>query len=193
MIKKDYYYRKAKKERYRSRAAFKLKQLNEKFRIVKKGGTVLDLGAAPGGWMQVLREIVADEGLVVGVDLDDIRPFKFENIKAIKGDFTKDEVAGEIKKIIDSADAVVSDASPDISGVWDVDHFRSVELSRSALSIARDILKPGGNFLVKVFQGGETEDFFREVKGTFSYTKRTKPRASRDQSSEIYIVAKGVR
>lgn len=193
MIKKDYYYRKAKKERYRSRAAFKLKQLNEKFRIVKKGGTVLDLGAAPGGWMQVLREIVADEGLVVGVDIDDIRPFKFENIKAIKGDFTKDEVAGEIKKIIDSADAVVSDASPDISGVWDVDHFRSVELSRSALSIARDILKPGGNFLVKVFQGGETEDFFREVKGTFSYTKRTKPRASRDQSSEIYIVAKGVR
>ncbi|MEE9564345.1 MAG: SAM-dependent methyltransferase [Candidatus Hydrothermarchaeaceae archaeon] len=193
MIKKDYYYRKAKKERYRSRAAFKLKQLNEKFRIVKKGGTVLDLGAAPGGWMQVLREIVADEGLVVGVDLDDIRPFKFENIKAIKGDFTKDEVAGEIKKIIDSADAVVSDASPDISGVWDVDHFRSVELSRSALSIARDILKPGGNFLVKVFQGGETEDFFREVKGTFSYTKRTKPRASRDQSSEIYIVAKGLR
>lgn len=193
MIKKDYYYRKAKKKRYRSRAAFKLKQLNEKFRIVKKGDVVLDLGAAPGGWMQVLREIVADEGLVVGVDLDDIRPFKFENIKAIKGDFTKDEVAGEIKKIIDSADAVVSDASPDISGVWDVDHFRSVELSRSALSIARDILKPGGNFLVKVFQGGETEDFFREVKGTFSYTKRTKPRASRDQSSEIYIVAKGVR
>ncbi len=193
MIKKDYYYRKAKKERYRSRAAFKLKQLNEKFRIVKKGGVVLDLGAAPGGWMQVLREIVAEEGLVVGVDLDDIKPFKFENIKAIKGDFTKDEVAGEIKKIIDSADAVVSDASPDISGVWDVDHFRSVELSRSALSIARDILKPGGNFLVKVFQGGETEDFFREVKGTFSYTKRTKPRASRDQSSEIYIVAKGVR
>lgn len=193
MIKKDYYYRKAKKERYRSRAAFKLKQLNEKFRIVKKGGVVLDLGAAPGGWMQVLREIVADEGLVVGVDLDDIKPFKFENIKAIKGDFTKDEVAGEIKKIIDSADAVVSDASPDISGVWDVDHFRSVELSRSALSIARDILKPGGNFLVKVFQGGETEDFFREVKGTFSYTKRTKPRASRDQSSEIYIVAKGLR
>lgn len=193
MIKKDYYYRKAKKERYRSRAAFKLKQLNEKFRIVKKGDVVLDLGAAPGGWMQVLREIVADEGLVVGVDLDDIKPFKFENIKAIKGDFTKDEVAGEIKKIIDSADAVVSDASPDISGVWDVDHFRSVELSRSALSIARDILKPGGNFLVKVFQGGETEDFFREVKGTFSYTKRTKPRASRDQSSEIYIVAKGLR
>lgn len=143
--------------------------------------------------MQVLREIVADEGLVVGVDLDDIKPFKFENIKAIKGDFTKDEVAGEIKKIIGSADVVVSDASPDISGVWDVDHFRSVELSRSALSIARDILKPGGNFLVKVFQGGETEDFFREVKGTFSYTKRTKPRASRDQSSEIYIVAKGLR
>jgi 23S rRNA (uridine2552-2'-O)-methyltransferase len=193
MNRKDYYYKRAKKERYRSRAAFKLKQLNEKFKIIKKGDVALDLGAAPGGWMQVLREIVAEEGFVLGVDLDDIKPFKFENVKAIKGDFTKDEVAGEIKEIIDSADAVVSDASPDISGVWDVDHFRSVELSRSALSIARDILKPGGNFLVKSFQGGEIEDFFSEVKGTFSYTKRTKPKASRDQSSEIYIVAKGLK
>jgi len=193
MIEKDYYYRKAKKEKYRSRAAFKLKQLNRKFKIIKKGDVVLDLGAAPGGWMQVLREIVTEKGLVLGVDLKNIKPLKFENVKTIKGDFTKNEVIDEIKEIVRSADAVVSDASPDISGVWDIDHFRSVELSRNALSIARDTLKPGGNFLVKIFQGGETEEFFKEVKETFSYTKRTKPKASRGQSSEIYIAAKGFR
>jgi len=193
MIEKDYYYRKAKKEKYRSRAAFKLKQLNRKFKIIKKGDVVLDLGAAPGGWMQVLREIVTEKGLVLGVDLKNIKPLKFENVKTIKGDFTKNEVIDEIKETVRSADAVVSDASPDISGVWDIDHFRSVELSRNALSIARDTLKPGGNFLVKIFQGGETEEFFKEVKETFSYTKRTKPKASRGQSSEIYIAAKGFR
>jgi 23S rRNA (uridine2552-2'-O)-methyltransferase len=193
MIKKDYYYRKAKQEKYRSRAAFKLKQLNKKFKIVKKGDVVLDMGAAPGGWMQVLREIVGDKGLVLGVDLNDIRPIKSENVRAIKGDFTKAEVAREIKGIIQRADAVVSDASPDISGVWDIDHFRSVELSRNALLIARDVLKPGGNFLIKVFQGAETEEFFREVKDAFGYAKRTKPKASRDTSAEIYIVGKGLR
>jgi 23S rRNA (uridine2552-2'-O)-methyltransferase len=193
MIKKDYYYRKAKQEKYRSRAAFKLKQLNKKFKIVKKGDVVLDMGAAPGGWMQVLREIVGDKGLVLGVDLNDIRPIKSENVRAIKGDFTKAEVAREIKGIIPRADAVVSDASPDISGVWDIDHFRSVELSRNALLIARDVLKPGGNFLIKVFQGAETEEFFREVKDAFGYAKRTKPKASRDTSAEIYIVGKGLR
>ncbi len=190
---KDHYYRKAKKEKYRSRASFKLKQLNKKFNIIKRGDVVLEIGAAPGGWTQVLREIVTGKGFVLGVDLKNIKPLKFENVKTIKGDFTKDEVIDEIKGIIHGADAVVSDASPDISGVWDIDHFRSVELSRGALSIARDILKPGGNFLVKVFQGAETEEFFREVKETFSYTKRTKPKASREQSSEIYIAAKGFR
>lgn len=190
---KDHYYRKAKKEKYRSRASFKLKQLNKKFNIIKRGDVVLEIGAAPGGWTQVLREIVTEKGFVLGVDLKNIKPLKFENVKTIKGDFTKDEVIDEIKGIIHGADAVVSDASPDISGVWDIDHFRSVELSRGALSIARDILKPGGNFLVKVFQGAETEEFFREVKETFRYTKRTKPKASREQSSEIYIAAKGFR
>lgn len=188
---KDHYYRKAKQERYRSRAAYKLKQLNRKFRIVKPKDVVLDLGAAPGGWTQVLRDLVGPKGFVLGVDLQDIRPFTFENVRFIKGDFSKDEIIDEIKGIIPSVDAVVSDASPDISGVWDIDHFRSVELSRNALSIAGEILKPGGTFLIKIFQGSETEDFFREVKDTFSYARRAKPKASRDQSSEIYIAAKG--
>jgi 23S rRNA (uridine2552-2'-O)-methyltransferase len=193
MNRKDYYYKKAKQEKYRSRAAYKLKQLNGKFRILKKGDVVLDLGAAPGGWLQVLREMVGEKGFVLGVDLNEIRPLKIENVRAIKGDFTRPEIIDEIKNTIKSADVVVSDASPDISGVWDIDHFRSVELSRNALTLAKDILKPGGNFLIKIFQGAETDDFFMEVKEAFNYTKRTKPKASRDASSEIYIVGKGLK
>jgi 23S rRNA (uridine2552-2'-O)-methyltransferase len=193
MNRKDYYYKRAKQEKYRSRASYKLKQLNAKFKIIKKGHKVLDLGAAPGGWMQVLREFVGSEGFVLGVDLSDIRPMEFENTEAIKGDFTTPEVIAKIKEKIEKADVVVSDASPDISGVWDIDHTLSVELSRGALRLAKDILKPGGNFLIKVFQGGEVDDFYREVKAAFNYAKRTKPKASRDTSSEIYIVGKGLR
>ncbi len=193
MNRKDYYYKKAKQEKYRSRAAYKLKQLNGKFKIIKKGDTVLDLGAAPGGWLQVLRGMVGEKGFVLGVDLSEIYPLKFENVATIRGDFTSPEIIEEIKNTIKSADAVVSDASPDISGVWDIDHFRSVELSRNALALAKDILKPGGNFLIKIFQGAETDEFFKEVKTAFNYAKRTKPKASRDASSEIYIVGKGVR
>ena len=188
--KKDYYYKKAKAEDYRSRAAFKLKQLNEKFRLIKRGDRVLDLGAAPGGWMQVTREIVGREGFVVGVDIEHIQDFGVENLKAIRGDFTKGETVDEIKAALPKADVVISDASPDISGVWDIDHFRSVELCRSALKIAKEVLKPGGNFLVKIFQGGEAEEFFREVKKEFSYVKMTKPKASKNRSSEMYIIGK---
>lgn len=189
--KREYYYKKAKKEKYRSRAAYKLKQLNRKFDLIRRGDKVLDLGAAPGGWMQVSREAAGQEGFVLGVDLDEIKDFGLENVKSIQGDFTEEEMVGRIKTLLPKADVVISDASPDISGVWDIDHFRSVELCRSALAIAREILKPGGNFLAKVFQGGGLEDFFREVKGEFSYAKRTKPRASRGRSAEVYIIGKG--
>jgi 23S rRNA (uridine2552-2'-O)-methyltransferase len=189
--KREYYYKKAKKEKYRSRAAYKLKQLNRKFDLIRRGDKVLDLGAAPGGWMQVSREAAGQEGFVLGVDLDEIKDFGLENVKGIQGDFTEEEMVGRIKTLLPKADVVISDASPDISGVWDIDHFRSVELCRSALAIAREILKPGGNFLAKVFQGGGLEDFFREVKGEFSYAKRTKPRASRGRSAEVYIIGKG--
>ncbi len=193
MYRKDYYYKRAKREKYRSRASYKLKQLNEKFKIIKKGHTVLDLGAAPGGWMQVLRELVGDEGMVLGVDLSRIMPLEFENVVTIEGDYTTPGVISRIKEKIEKADAVVSDASPDISGVWDIDHIRSVELSRSALALAKDVLKPNGNFLIKVFQGAEADDFYREVKAAFNYAKRTKPKASRDTSAEIYIVGKGLK
>jgi 23S rRNA (uridine2552-2'-O)-methyltransferase len=188
---RDYYYKKAKKEKYRSRAAYKLKQLNKKFGLIKKGDKVLDLGAAPGGWMQVSRELIGDEGFVLGVDLKEIKEFPQENVKTILGDFTKKETFEEIKSIMPRADVVISDASPEISGAWDIDHFRSVELCRNALEISKKILRPGGNLLLKIFQGKEAQEFFEEVKKNFRYTKRTKPKASRGKSAEIYIIAKG--
>jgi 23S rRNA (uridine2552-2'-O)-methyltransferase len=188
--KKDYYYRRAKAEEYRSRAAFKLKQLNKKFRLIKKGDAVVDLGAAPGGWMQVARELVGDRGFVLGVDIARIEPFPVENIAIIRGDFTSPEVVDEIVEAVGRADVLISDASPDISGVWSIDHFRSLELAAQALELCRKVLRPGGNFLVKVFQGEGLEDFVREVRKNFGYVKVTKPRASRSKSSEVYIIGK---
>lgn len=189
--KRDYYYRKAKAEEYRSRASFKLKQLNERFGLIKKGDKVLDLGAAPGGWMQVVREIVGSNGLVLGVDLVKIQEFELENVRSLQGDFTQQYTIEKIREILPSCDVIISDASPDISGVWDIDHFKSVELCRSVLSIAEEILKPNGNFLVKIFQGEHAGEFFGEVRGKFAYAKMTKPKASRSGSAEVYIAAKG--
>ncbi|MFH1773360.1 MAG: RlmE family RNA methyltransferase [Methanobacteriota archaeon] len=189
--KRDYYYKKAKEEEYRSRASFKLRQLNERFSLIKRGDKILDLGAAPGGWMQVAREIAGSRGFVLGVDLAKIQDFGFENVKSIQGDFTQKETIENIKEILPGCDVIISDASPDISGVWDIDHFRSVELCRSVLTIADGILKPGGNFLIKIFQGEHTSEFLNEVKKKFGYVKATKPKASRSGSAEIYIAAKG--
>ncbi len=189
--KKDYFYRKAKAENYRSRASFKLKQLDRKFRIIKKGDRVLDLGAAPGGWMQVARERVGDEGSVLGVDIVKIQEFEYDNMEWIQGDLTKEETIDEIKRRMPSADVVISDASPDISGVWDIDHFRSVDLCKNVFKIAKDILTPGGNILIKIFQGEHTKEFYDEIRSSFSYSKITKPKASRGQSAEVYIVGKG--
>ena len=122
-----------------------------------------------------------------------MEPFPGENIIAIRGDFTTPGTLEEIRRRIAQADVVISDASPDISGVWEIDHVRSIELCRTALAMARGILKPGGNFLAKVFQGAEVEVLLKEVKAAFTYVKMTKPQASRSQSAEMYIVAKGKR
>ncbi|MFQ5800527.1 MAG: SAM-dependent methyltransferase [Candidatus Hydrothermarchaeales archaeon] len=190
--KKDYYYKKAKSEAYRSRASFKLKQLNKRFRLMKEKDAVLDLGAAPGGWMQVAGEIVGEEGIVMGVDIVEIEPFEEKNLLSIKGDITKKETIENVKARCRSFDVVICDASPDISGVWDVDHFNSVELARHALRISKEVLKEGGNFLVKVFQGSMVNEFVGEVRREFEFTKVSKPKASRSRSAEIYVVGKGL-
>ncbi|MFB3765535.1 MAG: 23S rRNA (uridine(2552)-2'-O)-methyltransferase [Methanotrichaceae archaeon] len=184
---RDHYYWKAKEEGYRARSAYKLLQINERFHLIKKGDSVVDLGAAPGGWLQVAKRISG--GKVVGVDLAEIEPIP--GVITFKADITRESTVDLIKGAIGgSADVVICDAAPNLSGTWDVDHARSIDLSRSALTIAKKLLKPGGNLLVKVFQGDMFNDYLRDVKCEFSRVQAHSPQASRKESAEIYLIAK---
>ena len=187
--KRDYYYKKAKEEKYRSRAAYKLLQVVEKHHFIKKGDVVVDLGAAPGGWVQAARRIVGSKGFVLGVDLRPIEPFPEHNVRTITGDITEQEALQQILEFLPrKADAVISDASPNISGIWEVDHARQIDLAQHALEIALETLKPSGNFFVKVFQGDMLNDFINKVKQYFEVVKIIKPKASRAKSSEMFIL-----
>ena len=187
--KKDYYYKKAKEEKYRSRAAYKLFQAVKKYKFIGKGDTVVDLGAAPGGWIQAASKIVGKEGFVLGVDLKPIDPFSQDNIHTIVGDINDEETLEQILKILpEKADVVISDVSPNISGIWEVDHARQIDLAERSLEIALDILKPSGNFFVKVFQGDLFNDFVNKVEKHFRIVKIFKPKASRPKSSEMFVL-----
>ena len=186
--RQDYYYWKAKKLGYRSRAAFKLLQMNKTFKLIREGDYVLDLGASPGGWSQVAAELGAR---VVAVDINPMKPI--EGVTFIRGDITKPETLEEIKKIVEEYDVVLCDASPKISGKWTIDHLLSVDLARSAFNIAKQVLKPGGNFVVKIFQGEEIQNVYNEFKPFFRFKKFHSPKASRKKSAEIYFVGKGFR
>ncbi|MCK4933060.1 RlmE family RNA methyltransferase [Candidatus Bathyarchaeota archaeon] len=192
--KRDYYYRKAKEEKYRSRASYKLLEVVWKYHFLNEGDVVVDLGAAPGGWLQAARKTVGGEGFVLGVDFNIIQPVEEANVCAIIGDITQPETIKKIKEILPSlADAVISDVSPNVSGVWEVDHARQIELARSSLAIAAEILRSGGNFFVKVFQGDMFDDFIREVKNYFRRVKIIKPKASRAKSAEIFVLGMGMK
>jgi len=187
--KRDYYYRKAKEEKYRSRAAYKLIQAVKKYDFIHSGDVVVDLGSAPGGWLQVARQIVGEEGFVLGVDLREVKPLNYENVHVIIGDIREEETLKRIRAILPRpADAVISDISPNISGIWELDHIRQIELAEFALEIALDVLKAGGNFFTKVFQGELFNQFLDTVKKYFSRVEIFKPKASRKESAEIYIL-----
>lgn len=185
---KDYFYYKAKNEGYRSRASYKLDQINKKHNIIKHGDSIVDLGAAPGGWLQMAKELSG--GRVVGVDLQKIKPI--DGVETIKGDITMDTTLDKIEEIIgkQGADVVICDAAPNLTGSWELDHGRSIALSESALAIAKKLLKPGGNFVVKVFQGDMFKDFLDEAKENFVYVRSYTPPASRKESAEIYVIGK---
>ncbi len=184
---KDHYYRKAKEEGYRARSAYKLLQINERFHIIKKGDSVVDLGAAPGGWLQVARNLSG--GKIVGVDLEDIEPIP--GVITFRADITQDSTVDLVKKALGkSADVVLCDAAPNLSGAWDMDHAVSIDLARSALRAAKMLLKTRGNFVVKVFQGDMFPGFLSEVKREFASVQAHAPAASRKESAETYIVAK---
>ncbi|MEM3695239.1 MAG: RlmE family RNA methyltransferase [Candidatus Bathyarchaeia archaeon] len=187
--KRDYYYKKAKEELYRSRAAYKLLQAVEKYHFMRRGDVVVDLGAAPGGWLQAARKVVGKKGFVLGVDLKRVEPLPEDNVRTIIGDITEQETVEQILSILPhNADVVISDASPNISGVWEVDHARQIDLAQHALEIAMKTLKPSGNFFVKVFQGDMLDDFIKKVSGCFEVVRVIKPKASRAKSSEIFIL-----
>lgn len=192
--KNEEYYKKAKKQEYRSRASFKLLQLNRKFKIIKKGDSVVDLGAAPGGWSQVALEAVGDEGLVVAVDLNRIPPFTENNFWSIKGDFTQEDTLEEIQRTLQGkTQIIISDASPKLSGIKDLDQLRSIDLAQSVLQISDNILKYKGNMIMKVFQGEGYPELLKDVKKKFQTVKTTKPPSSRKKSGEMYIVGRGFR
>lgn len=188
--KKEYFYNEAKRRGYRSRSAFKLKQIQNKFKIIKKTDFVLDLGAAPGGWSQIIHEIVRGKGRIIGIDLLNIKPI--DDIQFIQDDITK---RSTIKKIINIAgenkfDVIVSDISPNISGNYSIDHAKSIHLCKQSLKLVDELLKKNGNFLCKIFMGEEFEEFFSIFKKRFKNVKIFSPPASRKSSSEIYLIGK---
>jgi len=183
--KNEHYYKKAKRQGYRARSAYKLLQIQKKYDIMSPGDVVIDLGAAPGGWSQVAAERAKE---VVAVDLDRMQPI--DNVTFLQGDMTEDETLEQIRRHVDEADAVISDMSPELTGNYTMDQARSVWLADNALQVARELLRPNGNFVCKVFMGEDYEEFRDEVRQAFNMVKPFTPEASRKSSSEIYLVAK---
>ncbi|NLI61928.1 MAG: TRAM domain-containing protein [Methanosarcinaceae archaeon] len=185
---RDFYYRQAQESGYRSRASYKLKQIQDKEYIIRRNDTVVDLGAAPGGWLQVAREL--SRGKIFGVDLQPIKPI--QGVTTIVGDITSEETIEKVLEFAGDAgvDVVLCDAAPNLSGNWAVDHARGIDLNEAAFECAEKILKPGGNFVVKVFQGDMFKNFYDKVSKSFVYTKAFSPPASRSTSAEIYIICK---
>ena len=182
----DAFQRKARREGYRARSAYKLMDIQKKSNIFKEGSTVLDLGAAPGGWSQVALEFIGEEGKLVGVDLQHILPLK--GAQFIQGDLREAEIRRQLEEFAPKADAVISDMSPNLSGNYSVDQARSVELSSLALEIATE--RKAKCFVCKVFEGSDFQEFRKEVIDEFGSVRTLSPEASRKQSSEVYLIAK---
>ncbi|MEM3652143.1 MAG: RlmE family RNA methyltransferase [Nitrososphaerales archaeon] len=188
--KRDLYRRLAAAQGYRSRAAFKLIQIDERYNIFKKGDKVLDLGAAPGGWLQVASKRVGSEGLVVGVDIKEIQ-YVAKNVSTIRMDvFSSDLVEAVASSTNGKVDVILSDLSPNVSGVWELDHSRQIDLTRRVLSLMPHLLKPSGSAVLKVFDGEDLPVIKSQLRKMFEKVDITKPLASRGQSSELYFVCK---
>ena len=191
--KRDLYRKLAKKEGYRSRAAYKLIQLDKKYNLLTCGRIIIDFGAAPGGWMQISSEKVGEKGLVLGIDLRRVSPFA-ENTIILTYDIfdpnISEKILGHLPR---KADVVLSDLSPDIIGVWQVDHLRQIDMVLKVVDLLPHILQLNGNAILKIFEGEATRSFLSTVNDIFSEVHISKPPASRNKSSELYLVCKNYR
>ncbi|GAB1257427.1 23S rRNA (uridine(2552)-2'-O)-methyltransferase RlmE [Aurantivibrio plasticivorans] len=189
----DHYVKKTREDGYRSRASYKLLEIQEKDRLFKPGMCVVDLGAAPGGWTQVAKQLVGDKGVVVA---SDILPMDaIAEVEFIQGDFTEDKVLEQILQALGEqrADLVISDMAPNMSGVTDIDQPKSMYLVELAVDLAKQVLVKNGVFVSKVFQGEGFDEVFQDLKQNFQKVVTRKPEASRPRSREVYLVAKGFR
>jgi 23S rRNA (uridine2552-2'-O)-methyltransferase len=185
--RRDQYRRLAKDQGYRARSAYKLLQMNRSYNILKKGDKVVDLGCAPGGWLQVAAKEVRSSGKVIGVDLKPVTPVTGAVI--LQGSIEDPNMLSKISEILGcKADVVLSDLAPNVSGVWDIDHARQISLSTIALRFAQHVLRIGGSSVFKVFEGDMLEEFRSELQKSFGKVLLNKPSASRQESSELYIV-----
>lgn len=187
--RRDQFYKLAKERGYRSRASFKLLQANRSYRFIKHGWNVIDLGAAPGGWLQIAQEAVGKSGFVLGVDKQEIKPLSRQNVVTIVGDIEDPSLSDLIKeKMPGPVDVVLSDVSPNITGSWETDSARQAYLANRSLEIARRILRKGGAFFVKAFHGPDLQEFRSDLQRFFQTVRIVKPPASRSDSSEIYFL-----
>ena len=185
--RRDQYRRLAKDQGYRARSAYKLLQMNRSYNIIKKGDSVVDLGCAPGGWLQVAMKEVGSSGKVIGVDLKPVTPVAGATI--LQGSIENPNVLSKIAEILGcKADVILSDMAPNVSGVWDIDHARQISLSTIALGFARQVLRVGGSSVFKIFEGEMLKEFKSELRKSFGKVLLSKPSASRQESSELYIV-----
>ncbi len=185
----DEYVKKARAAGYRSRAAFKLLEIQERDRLIKPNQTVVDLGAAPGGWSQLARQWIGRNGVMIASDI--LEMDAMADVKFVHGDFTEDACLDELLQVLEGrpVDVVISDMAPNMSGNTNVDMPRAMVLCELALEFARTQLAPGGTFLIKVFQGEGFESFLKECRASFGAVKSRKPKASRPRSRELYLLA----
>jgi 23S rRNA (uridine2552-2'-O)-methyltransferase len=189
--RRDYYRRLAREQGYKSRAAFKLLETSKRYHLIGAGDVVADLGAAPGGWVQVASELVGESGMVVGLDL---LPIELEerNVRIVTGDVFDDGAIARVRTLLPRRlDVGLSDLSPSITGAWDLDHFRQIELVLRALTIFGELLTEGGNVMVKVFDGERLPEVRKTMRDMFRSVSIVKPAASRRKSSELYMVGLG--
>ncbi|MCY1392929.1 Ribosomal RNA large subunit methyltransferase E [compost metagenome] len=189
----DPYVKKAQKDGYRSRASYKLLEIQEKYRIIRPGMSVVDLGAAPGGWSQVTSRLIGGQGRLIASDI--LEMDSIPDVSFIQGDFTQDDVLAQILEAVGNShvDLVISDMAPNMSGTPAVDIPKAMFLCELALDLATRVLKPGGDFLIKIFQGEGFDVYLKDARQKFDKVQMLKPDSSRDRSREQYLLARGYR